>query len=133
MHTIHRIYIGARNTDHHKFLPNDENRVNGILKKYVKGWTITKSEGYWGTQSEETWIITVVQSPQNQTGYGSGLTSAVGEIASFLGQYAIMWESNGTAVIVQTKKATPVPSVAAPALPAVTIKRKTKVKAKVTP
>ena len=104
MNTIHRVYIGARDTPGHKFLPNDENRIKKILKKYLRGWTITKSEGYWGGKAEETIILTVVESPQTRTGYGNGLASAKGEIASFLSQYAILWESNGTAVVVPTNR-----------------------------
>jgi hypothetical protein len=32
MHTVHRVYIGARNIPSHKFLPNDENRITATLK-----------------------------------------------------------------------------------------------------
>jgi len=102
MYTVHHIYIGARNTPLHKFLPNDEIRVVDTLKKYLMGWTITMGRGFWEDTFEETMILTVLQSPDNKRKDGNGLTSAVGEIASVLKQYSIMWESNGSGIVVDT-------------------------------
>lgn len=111
MHTVHRVYIGARNTPSHKFLPRDEIEIARILKKYLREWTLADATGYWNGVAEETLILTVVESPQTQTGYGNGLVSAMGEIPSFLKQYAILWESKGRAIVVPTnKKPAPVPA-----------------------
>ena len=122
MHTVHRIYIGARNTDLRKFAPHDENRINDILGQYLFGWTITMGVGCWDGTLEETMILTVVQSPGNTRSYGNkGLVSAVKEIAALLQQYAVMWESNGKAVLVPTAAAAAVPcqlAAPAPAAPA---------------
>ncbi|MBI5767755.1 MAG: hypothetical protein HZA93_08155 [Verrucomicrobia bacterium] len=98
MYTVHRIYIAARNTAHHKFFPQDENAVPVILKKYIKAWTVSKALGYYGNVTEETIILTCIQTPQTQTGWMGGIPDAVEELARLLKQYSVLWESNGTAV-----------------------------------
>ena len=102
MHTVHRIYVGARNTPSGRILPNDELAIKKILNSYLKGWNITKTEGQWGGTAEECWIITVVGTPDNKTGFGNGLPDAIDAIANECKQFCVMWESNGTARIVPT-------------------------------
>lgn len=98
MYTVHRIYIAARNTSHHKFFPKDENEVSVILRKYIRAWTVSKAIGYYCDVSEETLILTCIQTPQTQTGWKRGIPDAVMELATYLDQYSVLWESNGTAV-----------------------------------
>jgi C4-type Zn-finger protein len=100
MFTVHRIYIGARNTPLHRFNGTDENRLNKLLNSYLRGWTITKAEGVWDRVAEEVRVVTVVETPQNKSGYKAGLVSLVAALATDLKQFAVMWESNGSASII---------------------------------
>lgn len=94
----YRIFVGARNTPNHSFLPNDEKILRATLGRYFKGWTIHKAEGIWEGVAEESRVVTVVDAPNNHT-KDAGKTpfeSCVKQLKNDLKQLAIMVETGGT-------------------------------------
>ena len=93
----YRIYVGARNTANHTFLPADERLVRQTLARYFKGWTIQSARGIWEGVEELTQVITLVDHTDNHA-INSGKTpleSCVAQLKNDLKQAAIMVESGG--------------------------------------
>jgi hypothetical protein len=94
----YRIYVGARNTPNHSFLPKDEAILRATLGRYFKGWTIQSAEGIWEGKAEETRIITLVDGPSTRTEKAghTPFESCVNQLKNDLKQLAIMVEVGGT-------------------------------------
>lgn len=97
--SVHRIYLGARNTPNHTFLPKDDALLQKTLSRYFRGWTIQNAQGFWEGTAEETRVVTVVDGPENHAS-GAGQTpfeSCGNQLKNDFRQAAVMIERGGTA------------------------------------
>lgn len=66
MNRFYRIYLGARNTDNHKFTPTDLRTLKKVLNRYFKAWTLVTGTGCWDGAEEQCYIATVSTDPATE-------------------------------------------------------------------
>jgi len=101
MNRLYRIYLGARNTSHHKFTPSDHTQLDKVLNRYFKGWTKVNAVGSWDGAEEESYIITVSTDPYSlQINAGKDpIQSMSNQLKQHFGQFAIMIEDGGQTIL----------------------------------
>ena len=101
MNRLYRIYLGARNTDHCKFTPVDNEKLDKVLSRYFKGWTTVSAMGSWCGKQEESYIITVSTDPYSlQINAGKDpIQSMSNQLKQHFGQFAIMIEDGGQTIL----------------------------------
>lgn len=97
MQKCYTIYLGAKNTPHHKITPADYRMIERTVAETSKGYTLIRAKGYWKGKSEDTAII-VLAMPNNDRRH-SLIQKCCARLRERFGQDAVLCQMSGTAVL----------------------------------
>jgi hypothetical protein len=101
MQRCYTIYLGARNTDHRTITAADYKKIEEIVSKTSKNYTLIRAQGYWQGQLEDTAVIVLALT--NDERAVDRIQKCCGELLREFKQYAVMCQLSGTAVVIKEK------------------------------
>ena len=101
MQKCYTICLGARNTKHRTITAADCKKIEEIVSKTSKSYTLIRAQGYWQGQLEDTAVIVLALT--NDERAVDRIQKCCGELLREFKQYAVMCQLSGTAVVLKEK------------------------------
>jgi len=93
------IYLGARNTDHRTITDEDHEKIEEVIKKTSKKYTLILGKGYWGGQSEDSAII--VLALDNDDRHEDRIQNCCALLMEEFGQDAVLCQMSGETILIE--------------------------------
>lgn len=101
MNRLYRIYLGSRNSDHHRFTTRDVQTVDRIMSRYFSAYTKIDALGVWEGVEEQTLILIVSTDRNTWTGEAGEdpIKGCARQLQATFKQFAVLLEDAGETIL----------------------------------